>query len=49
MMRTLEIGNVEVHEDVQGSGHFKNLLVLIEKLAQKYERVVFIESDCSAT
>ena len=44
MVKTLEIANVSVDEDLQGRGIFKKFLQIIETLAKKYERMVYIES-----
>lgn len=41
---TLEVANVAVDEDVQGKGIFKKFLEIIEHLAKKYNRLVYIES-----
>lgn len=44
MRSTIDIGNVEVLEDVQQKGIFKEFLKIIERLAEKYGRMVYIES-----
>ena len=46
MHRTLDVATVEVDRRHQCQGHFTNFLTEIEKLAEEYRRVVYVESIC---
>jgi GNAT superfamily N-acetyltransferase len=41
---TIDVSNVEVFEEFQGKGIFKQLLDTIETIAQQHNRHVFVES-----
>lgn len=41
---TIDVSNIEVCEDCQGKGIFKQLLDTIETIAQEHNRHVFVES-----
>lgn len=47
MMQTIDIGNVSVDERHQQKGVFKYFLKSVEKLADRFDRTVYIESVLS--
>lgn len=44
MRNTIDLATIEIVEEFRGEGYFSSFLDKIEKLADKYSRVVFVES-----
>lgn len=44
MRDTIDLATIEIDEEFRGKGYFTSFLVEMEKLADKYSRVIFVES-----